>query len=112
MAGPFSNSLIRNPTVTFAEIRRRAVAHINAEEAVSGKHNYSYPGQTKPKEGSRSRPLRVNEITTEKKTKSRRAPYPTRKNMPKAKAREDLAFRPKFQISYKQLLSVHGSWKS
>ena len=61
MAGPLSDSLIRNSAVTFVEIRRQAVAHINAEKAVSVKHNNTYPGQTKPKEGSRSRPLRVNE---------------------------------------------------
>ena len=44
MAGPFSDSLIRNPTETFAEIRRRAISHINAEEAVFVKHNNSYSG--------------------------------------------------------------------
>ena len=108
MAGPFSDSLIRNPTETFVEIRQRDVAHINTEEVVSVKHNTSYPRQTEHKEGSRSRPLRVNETTTEKRTDSRCTPYPTRKNMPKAKAQEDLALR----ISYKELLSVLGSWKS
>jgi len=58
MAGPFSDSLIRNPAVTFAEIRRRVVAHISIKEAVSVKHNNTYPGQTKPKEGSRAQPLK------------------------------------------------------
>ena len=37
LAGPFSESLIRNCPSTFAEIRRRAVAHIAAETAVSEK---------------------------------------------------------------------------
>ena len=32
VSGPFSESLIRNQPKTFAEIRRRAVAHIAAEE--------------------------------------------------------------------------------
>jgi len=108
MAGPFSDSLIRNPIETFAKIRRQAVAYINAEEAVSVKHSSSYLRQTKPKERSRSRPLRVNETSTDKRTDSRRAPYPTGKSVPRAKAREDLAFQPKFWISYKELLTVPG----
>ena len=32
MSGPFSESLIRNHPKTFAEIMRRTVAHIAAEE--------------------------------------------------------------------------------
>jgi len=44
MVGPFSDSLIRNPTETFFEIQRQVVAHINAEEAMSVKHNISYQG--------------------------------------------------------------------
>jgi len=40
MAGPFSYS--PNPAMTFVEIRRRVVAHISAEEAVSVKHNNTY----------------------------------------------------------------------
>jgi len=108
MAGPFSDSLIRNPAVTFVEIRRRVVTHINAEEEMSVKHNNTYPRQTKPKEGSRSRPLRVNEATNEKMTDSRCAPYPNKKNVSKAKAREYLAFQPKFRMSYKVLLSIPG----
>ncbi|XP_068498551.1 uncharacterized protein [Phaseolus vulgaris] len=68
MIGPFSDLLIKNPAETFSEIR--VVAHINAEEAVSTKHINLYSGQTKPKEGSRSRPLRVNETSAEKRTDS------------------------------------------
>jgi len=52
MAGPFSDSLMRNPARTFGEIRRRVVTHIGAEEAVSMKRNNTYSGQAKPKEGS------------------------------------------------------------
>jgi len=80
MAGPFSDSLIRNPTRTFGEIRRRAVAHISAKEAVSVKRDNTYPGQVKPKEGIRAQPLRVHEAVTEKRSDARRAPYTTRKN--------------------------------
>ena len=36
---PFCDSLIKNPTKTFSEIRRRALAHISAEEAVAARNN-------------------------------------------------------------------------
>jgi len=65
MVEPFSDLLIRNPAETFAEIRWWVVTHINAEEAVSVKHNNLYLGQTKTNEGSRSRSLRVNKTTIE-----------------------------------------------
>jgi len=51
MAEMFNKSLIRNPTRMFGEIRRRAIVHIGAEEAVSMKRDNTYPGQAKPKEG-------------------------------------------------------------
>ena len=54
MAWMFNVSLIKNQARTFWEIRRRAVAHISAKEAVSMKCDSTYPGQTKPKEGSRA----------------------------------------------------------
>ena len=41
--GPFSESLIRNHPKTFAEIRRRAVAHIAAEGEVSEKRTCVVP---------------------------------------------------------------------
>jgi len=91
---PFNDSLIRNLTVTFIEIRCRVVAHISAKEAVTVKHNNTYLGQSKPKEGSRAQPLRVNKATTEKRTDERRAPYSARKNAPKAKALEIWHFDP------------------
>jgi len=71
MAGPFNDSLIRNPARTFGEIRRQVVTHISAEEAVSMKRDNTYPGQAKPKEGSRAQPLRVHEATTEKRSDAR-----------------------------------------
>ena len=52
LAGPFSESLIRNRPSTFAEIRRRAVAHIVAEIAVSEKRGSAIPTK------SRARPSR------------------------------------------------------
>lgn len=54
MSRPFSDSLIRNRQMTFGEIRQRVVAHLVAEEAVTVKRGSTYPGQAKPKEGSRA----------------------------------------------------------
>ena len=112
MAWPFSDSLIRNSAETFAEIWRWAVAHINLEEVVSMKQNTLYLGQNKPKEGSRFRPLRVNETTTEKRTDSRRAPYPTRKNVPKAKAGRTWHFGPSSGYLTRNWWAYQGLWKS
>ena len=71
MSGPFSDSLIRNRARTFWEIRRRAIAYIVAKEAVTVKRGSTYPGQAKPKEGSRAQPLRVHEAVNEKRSDAR-----------------------------------------
>jgi len=64
----FCDSLIRNPTKTFSEIRRRAVSIINAEEAVLARNNGSHSRLSKSREASKlSRPVTVNETSTEKK---------------------------------------------
>jgi len=64
--GPFSESLIRNHPKTFADIRRRAMAHIAAEGEVNEKCTCVVP--TRPRASGRPQPLRVYEETTEKKT--------------------------------------------
>jgi len=64
--GPFSESLIRNHSKTFAEIRRRAVAHIATKEEVSEKRTCVVP--TWPRATGRPQTLRVHEATTEMKT--------------------------------------------
>ena len=61
LPGPFSESLIRNHPSTFAEIRRRAVAHIVVETEVFGKRGSAAPprprgGQGKPQQA------RVHEV--------------------------------------------------
>jgi len=108
MPGLFSDSLIRNSTRTFGDIRRQAVVQIGAEKAVSVKRDNMYPGQAKPKKSSRAQPLRVHEAVTEKRSDVRRAPYTVRKNHPKTKQKENLPFRPKFRMTYKDLLSMPG----
>ena len=85
-AGPFNNSLIRNPVETFSEIRRRAVTHISTEEAVAMKNGKLYSKISKSKEVVKtSWPLRVNETSTGKKADLRHAPY--KKHEPKTKGR-------------------------
>jgi len=64
--GPFSESLIRSHPKTFAEIRRRAVAHIAAEGEVNEKRASAAPAR--PRALSRALPLRVHEATTSKKS--------------------------------------------
>jgi len=72
---PFCDSLIRNPIETFSEIRQRAVAHINAEEAVVARNNGSHSRLAKPKEVSKaSLPLRVNETSVGKRLETKHHP--------------------------------------
>ena len=66
MPGPFSESLNTNHHKTFAEIRRRAVAHIATEWEVNKKRTCVVP--TRPRASGRPQALRVHEATTEKKT--------------------------------------------
>jgi len=59
--GLFCDSFIKSPAESFSGIRRRAVAHINAEEAVAARNNNSHSWLTKPKDvGKACRPMRVN----------------------------------------------------
>jgi len=92
MSGPFNDSLIRNRVKTFGKIRRRAVAHIVAEEAITVMHGSMYPEQAKPKEGSRAQSLRVHEVVIEERLDVWRAPYTPRKSQPRTKVRDDLPF--------------------
>jgi len=106
--GLFSDLLIRNQADTFFEIRQQVVVHINTEDVVATKHGSSFLRHPKPKERSRARPLRVNGTSGEKRMDSRYAPYATKRNEPKTKARGESEFRPKFRVSYKELLGMPG----
>jgi len=105
---PFTNSLIKNPTKTFSEVRERVVAHIEAEEVVLRKNDNSHSRQPKSKENNRAQPLRVNETSAQKRMDSRYVPYVARKDELEMKAIKDSTARPKFQVSYKELLSMPG----
>jgi len=56
---------------------------------VATKHGNSSSRQLDPKESSRAQPLRVNGTSTEKRADLRYAPYATKINEPKSKAREE-----------------------
>ena len=108
MSGSFSDSLIRNRARTFGKIRRRAIAHIDAEEAVTVKRGSMSIGQTKSRESSRAQPMRVHKAATEKRSPTRRAPYASRRGQFKSRAKDDLPCRPKFKMTYKKLLTMPG----
>ncbi|XP_068498517.1 uncharacterized protein [Phaseolus vulgaris] len=90
--GPFSESLIRSQPVTFAEIRRRAVAHIAAESEVSEKRRNVAPA--KPRAQTRIQPQRVMEAAPGKKDQRVYHPYDPKKNKGKGQGRPRESNRP------------------
>jgi len=107
-AGPFSDSLIRNPAETFFEVREQFVAPIEAEDTVLRKNGNSCLRQPRPKESNRYRPLQVNETSFKKTTDSRYVLHVAKKDEPKMKARKESTTWPKLRVSYKELLSMPG----
>jgi len=75
--GPFSESLIKSRPKTFAEIRRRAVAHIVAEGEMNEKRACVVP--TRPRAPARVQPMRVHEVATEKISPAKKRPYESKK---------------------------------
>ena len=101
---PFSESLIKNRPKTFAEIRRRAVAHIAAEGEVNEKRTCIVP--THPRAPGRPQPLRVHEATTEKKTPAKQQPYQARNPQTRGRARENVPPRHNFMVELKDLFAI------
>jgi len=83
--GPFSESLIRSHLATFAEIRRRAVAHIAAESEVSEKRGNV--ALAKPRAQTRIQPQRVMEAPAGKKDQRMHHPYDRKKSKGKGSGR-------------------------
>ncbi|XP_068486676.1 uncharacterized protein [Phaseolus vulgaris] len=104
VAGPFSESLIRNHPKTFAEIRRRAVAHIAAEGEVNEKHTCVVP--THPRASCRPQPLRVHEATIKKNTLAKQQPYQPRKPQIRERERENVPPRHDFVVELKDLIAI------
>ena len=62
LPGPFSELLIRSHPSTFAEIRRRVVAHIVAETEVFEKRGSAVPAKSRRGPG-RSQPVSYTHLT-------------------------------------------------
>ncbi|XP_068497885.1 uncharacterized protein [Phaseolus vulgaris] len=92
LPAPFSESLIRSHPATFAEIRRRAVAHIAAESEVSEKRGNVAPA--KPRAQTRVQPQRVMEAATGKRDQRMRHPYDPKKSKGKGPGRPRETNRP------------------
>ena len=104
VSGPFSESLIRNHPKTFAEIKRRAVAHIAAEEEVSEKHTCVVP--TRPHATSCPQTLRVHDATTEMKTLMKKQPYQPRKPNARGRVRDNVPPRHNFMVELKDMIAI------
>ena len=92
LPGPFSESLIRSHPATFAEIRRRAVAHIAAENEVSEKRGNAAPA--KPRAQARVQPRRVMEAAAGKRDQRVHRPYDPKKGKGKGPGKPREVNRP------------------
>ncbi|XP_068486764.1 uncharacterized protein [Phaseolus vulgaris] len=107
LPGPFSESLIRSHPATFAEIWRRAVAHIAAESEVSEKRGNVAPA--KPLAQTRVQPQRVIEAAAGKRDQRMRHPYDPKKNKGKGPGRPRETNRPpsyKFVMGLADLIAI------
>jgi len=102
--GPFSESLIRNHPKTFAEIRRRAMAHIATEEVVSEKRTCVVP--TRPRATGCPQTLRVHEVRTEMKTPVKQQPYQPRKSNARVRGRDNVLPRHDFVVELKDVIAI------
>ena len=97
LPGPFSESLIRNHPSTFAEIRRRAMAHIVAETEVSEKRGSATPTKSCGGPSRSQQPMRVHEAKEGKKAQGKPRPYEHRKDQGRGRTRESNA-PPRFDF--------------
>jgi len=91
LPGPFSESLIRSHPSTFAEIRRRAVAHIVAETEVSEKRGSAAPPRPRGGQGRPQQQARVHETKEGRKEQGKPRPYAPRKDQGRGRVRENKA---------------------
>ena len=103
LLGPFCEALIRAHPVTFAEVRRLAVAHIADESEVAGKRGSVAPAR--PRAHTRVQPQRVLETTTAKRDQRTRHPYDPRKNKGRGTG------RPGSTIAH-QSISLSWGWRT
>ncbi|XP_068475296.1 uncharacterized protein [Phaseolus vulgaris] len=107
LPGPFSESLIRSHPSTFAEIRRRAVAHIVAETEVSEKRGSTAPPKPRGGQGKQQQQARVHEAKEGKKVQGKPRPYAPRKDQCRGRARENNApLRYDFMVELADLIAL------
>ena len=107
LAGPFSESLIRDPPSTFPEIRRRVMAHIVAETAVSEKRKSVMPTKSRAGPSRSQQPIRVHEAKEGKKAQGKPLPYEPRRDQGRGRARESNAPpRFDFEVELAELIAI------
>jgi len=107
LPGPFNESLIRNHPSTFAEIRRRAVAHIVAETEVSEKRRSATLTKSRTGPSRSQQPMRVHVAKEGKKTQGKPRPYEPRKDQGRGRAREsNVPPRFDFVVELAKLIAI------
>jgi len=89
--GPFSECLIRHRPSTFAEIRRRDVAHITVETAVSEKRESAVPNKSRAGPSRTQQPMRVHEAKEGKRAQGKPRPYEPQRDQNGGRTRESNA---------------------
>ena len=79
-ASLFSDSLICNRAYSMSDVRERAVAHIEAEEAILRKNGNTEPKQSRYKESRRERCSKSIGVSTSRRTDQRYVSYITKKD--------------------------------
>ncbi|XP_068477256.1 uncharacterized protein [Phaseolus vulgaris] len=97
LACPFSESLITHRPSTFAEIRRRAVAHIAAETAISEKRESAISTKSRAGPSRTQQPMRVHEAKEGKKAQGKPCPYEPQRDQNRGRTRESNA-PPRFDF--------------
>ena len=100
LPGPFSESFLRVYPKTFTEIRRRALAHIVADDRVTQKQGLVAP--VRPRATTRPQPMRVHEATVEKKG----AEKPYERTPRGARTRRDPPPKHNFRVELKELIDI------
>ncbi|XP_068463658.1 uncharacterized protein [Phaseolus vulgaris] len=107
LPGSFSESLIRSHPATFAEIQRRAMAHIAVENEVSEKRGNVAPA--KPHAQTRIQPQRVMEAAAGTKGQRMHHPYDLKKSKGKGLGRPREPNRPpryEFVMGFADLIAI------
>jgi len=100
LPGPFSESLLRLYPKTFTENRRRALAHIAVDDRVTEKQGIV--GPIRPRAAGRPQPMRVHEVTIEKKGTEK----PYERSQAGTCSRRYLFPKHNFRVELKELIAI------